>query len=282
MPTVLVIEDVHWADEATLDLLRFLARRIGATPLLLVVTYRDDELEADHPLRLLARRPGDGSARPPAAAGAPVARRVAVLAARTARPGRAPPPDRGNPFFVTEVLAADGEAIPATVRDAVLARAARLSPPARAVLDAAAVMARRSTSTWLLAVAGLAAPATSTSAWPRDAAGPRRRRRLPPRAGARGRGRRSRRGAAGLHGRVLAALQARPGAADLARLAHHAEAAATPKRSSSTRRRPPARPPRWAPTGRRPPSTPGPCASPTGWPRPSGPSCSRAAPTSAT
>jgi predicted ATPase len=52
--TVLVIEDVHWADEATLDLLRFLARRLGPASALLVVTYRDDELGPQHPVQLLA------------------------------------------------------------------------------------------------------------------------------------------------------------------------------------------------------------------------------------
>ncbi|HKN44397.1 MAG TPA: ATP-binding protein, partial [Propionibacteriaceae bacterium] len=50
--TVLVIEDVHWADEATLDLLSYLGRRIQHMRVLLLVTYRDDALEADDPLRL--------------------------------------------------------------------------------------------------------------------------------------------------------------------------------------------------------------------------------------
>ena len=49
--TVAVIEDVHWADEATLDLLSFAGRRLGRTRSLLVATYRDDELADDHPLR---------------------------------------------------------------------------------------------------------------------------------------------------------------------------------------------------------------------------------------
>src|SRR4029450_12179794 len=52
--TVLVIEDVHWADEATLDLLRFLARRLGPSPALVLVTYRDDEVGPLHPVQLLA------------------------------------------------------------------------------------------------------------------------------------------------------------------------------------------------------------------------------------
>src|SRR5262245_23336525 len=50
-PTVLAIEDVHWADEATLDVLRYLVRRVAHLPLVLVLTYRDDELATGHPLR---------------------------------------------------------------------------------------------------------------------------------------------------------------------------------------------------------------------------------------
>jgi predicted ATPase len=49
-PTALVLEDVHWADEATLDVVRFLGRRIARLPAILVLTYRRDVLEPDHPL----------------------------------------------------------------------------------------------------------------------------------------------------------------------------------------------------------------------------------------
>src|SRR5919202_321770 len=52
-PAIVVFEDVHWADEATLDLLRFLGRRIARTPALLVMTYRDDEVGPRHPLRIV-------------------------------------------------------------------------------------------------------------------------------------------------------------------------------------------------------------------------------------
>jgi predicted ATPase len=52
-PTIAVFEDVHWADEATLDLLKYLSRRVTRTPALLVLTYRDDELDPKHPLRTL-------------------------------------------------------------------------------------------------------------------------------------------------------------------------------------------------------------------------------------
>ena len=48
---VCVIEDVHWADEATLDVVRILGRRIGTTPSLVLVTYRDDDPADAHPLR---------------------------------------------------------------------------------------------------------------------------------------------------------------------------------------------------------------------------------------
>src|SRR5262249_2708012 len=53
IPPLLVLEDLHWADEATLDLLKYLARRIDRTHTLLVATYRDDELGERHPLRFV-------------------------------------------------------------------------------------------------------------------------------------------------------------------------------------------------------------------------------------
>jgi predicted ATPase len=52
-PTVAIVEDAHWADEATLDLLRYLGRRIESTGSLLLITYRDDEIGPSHPLRRL-------------------------------------------------------------------------------------------------------------------------------------------------------------------------------------------------------------------------------------
>ncbi len=140
-PTIFVIEDAHWADEATLDVLRLLSRRIAGVPALLLATYRDDELDRGHPLRValgdLLRREATQRLRlvplsPEAVAelAAPHGVDAAELHRRTA----------GNPFFVTEALAAGGVEPPATVRDAVLARVAPLSPPARQVVDAAAIV----------------------------------------------------------------------------------------------------------------------------------------------
>jgi DNA-binding SARP family transcriptional activator len=141
---VLVVEDVHWADEATLDLLRYLARRLRQTAVLLVVTYRDDGLGPGDRLRVTL---GDlGSQRS--------ARRIELRplspdAVRALADGSGLAPAElyrltgGNPFYVTEVLRAQTAAVPASVRDAVLARAARLGPAAREVLEVAALTGAR-------------------------------------------------------------------------------------------------------------------------------------------
>ncbi len=140
-PTVLVGEDAHWADEASLNLLRFLGRRIGDLPALIVVTYRDDELGAYHPLRIVL---GD-LATAPAVRRLPLPR-LTVEAVRTMAAGKPVNAEAihaltgGNPFFVSEVLAADALGLPASIRDAVLARAARLSHEERRVLEGAAVI----------------------------------------------------------------------------------------------------------------------------------------------
>lgn len=137
---VLVIEDLHWADAATLDVVRLLARRADEVPLLLVGTYRDDELGRRHPLRgLLGELPPGGPVRirlqplSPAAVDALARGRSLNAEELHRRTG-------GNPFFVTEVLAGDGSDIPAAVRDAVLARVARLSAAAQDLLEAIAAV----------------------------------------------------------------------------------------------------------------------------------------------
>ncbi|HTP10844.1 MAG TPA: LuxR C-terminal-related transcriptional regulator, partial [Anaerolineae bacterium] len=128
-----------------------LGRRIQRTRTLLIVTYRDDELGPQHPLRSVL---GD-------LATSPATRRItlaplSVNAIRTLAAGRSLDPEalyhqtNGNPFFVTEVLAGETTGIPATIRDVVLARTARLSPSARAVLEAAAVIGVQ-VEPWLLA-----------------------------------------------------------------------------------------------------------------------------------
>jgi DNA-binding CsgD family transcriptional regulator/tetratricopeptide (TPR) repeat protein len=138
-PTVVVIEDVHWADEATLDLLKFLGR--------------------DHPLwSVVGDLPGKAVAR---LSLTPLSEQAVTHLARQAHRSAEQlyAITGGNPFFVTEVLASDSPGVPMTVRDAVLARVARLSPAARTLLELASVVPSR-TERWLLeAVLGSATPA---------------------------------------------------------------------------------------------------------------------------
>ena len=153
-PAVIVLEDMHWADEATLDLLRVLGRRIGTLPALVIVTFRDD-LDRAHPLRIVL---GELSAGP--GVNRLMLRPLSPAAvAALAQPYGIDPDGLyrrtgGNPFFVSEVLAARSaglpdSVLPETVRDTVLARAARLSGGARSLLDAAALLPPRA-DLWLL------------------------------------------------------------------------------------------------------------------------------------
>ena len=155
VPTVVVIEDVHWADEGTLDVLRLLGRRLSGTPAVVIASYRDDALDRTHPLRVVLGELATSEA----------AARLTLLplseeaVARLAEPHDVDADElyrntAGNPFFVSEVLAAGPGAVPQTVRDAVLARASRLSPQARTAIDAAAIVPQHA-ELWLLeALAG--------------------------------------------------------------------------------------------------------------------------------
>jgi len=141
-PTVLVIEDVHWADDATLDALRYLIRRIADLPAVLVLTYRDDELNREHPLHGLLGQ----ASRSDQVRHLPLSR-LSQQAVRQLSAGS--PVDvndlfaltSGNPFFVHELLAsARGERVPPTIADAVLARVRSLDPSTQDVLEQLAVV----------------------------------------------------------------------------------------------------------------------------------------------
>jgi DNA-binding CsgD family transcriptional regulator/tetratricopeptide (TPR) repeat protein len=157
---VLVAEDIHWADEATIDLLRFLGRRIRDATVLLIVTYRDEGLTANDPLRIAlgdlatqrsVRRIGLAplSADATAALAAGCGLEAAALYGLTG----------GNPFYVTEVVQSGMGEVPPSARDAVLARVARLDTGARDVLDAAALIGARVEPRLLEAVTGSPSPA---------------------------------------------------------------------------------------------------------------------------
>ena len=143
--TVLVVEDLHWADEATIDLLRFLGRRIRAMPVLVLATYRADGLAGDDPLRvalgdLAAQRTTSRIDLEP----------LSPHAVRAMAAGTDLDIDElyrlagGNPFYVSEMIQqASTAGLPPSARDAVLARVARLGRPARDLLEVAALIGGR-------------------------------------------------------------------------------------------------------------------------------------------
>ncbi len=138
-PTVVVIEDAHWADGATLDFLVFAWRRLDRGPRLWIVTFRPDEVGPGHPLRLALGR--TATAHPRRLAVPPL---TAPSIATLARGSGLDPAEllritRGNSFYVTESVASGLGTVPPTVVDSVLARAATLTPEGRRALDAAAV-----------------------------------------------------------------------------------------------------------------------------------------------
>ncbi len=140
-PAVLVLEDVHWADHATLDSVTVLGRRIGALPALLVVTYRGGEAPPGHPLHaaLGAIRPDDVVLLELL----PLSRdAVAALAGEDA--DELYTATGGNPFYLTELLASrDGTDPPPSVASAVSARVARLDGPARRLVELVSAVPNR-------------------------------------------------------------------------------------------------------------------------------------------
>jgi DNA-binding CsgD family transcriptional regulator len=223
-PLLAVIEDAHWADPLTVDVIRLVARRLERRPLALLVTYRDDELQANPPLAQLV---GD-------LAGNPEIERIKLNAlSRMAVDALAQEAGfqgeglsritGGNPFLVIETIASGGR-LPASVRDASLARAGRLSQSARRVVDVAAVIGQRFEPSLLCSLADdrpeAVEEALARGVLVADEAQLGFRHELiraaleqsisPPRR-------------AELHGRVFRALSEQPGSADSARLAHHAE-----------------------------------------------------------
>jgi predicted ATPase len=227
-PTILVLEDLHWADEATLDVVRLLARRVENVPALVLASYRDDELDRGHPLRLVLGELATGHAVSRLSVPPLSAMGVAKLAEpRGVNADELHRTTAGNPFFVTEVLAAGKDEIPPTVRDAVLARVARVTPEARKVVEAVSV-APPQMELWLVdnllgdaaegveecLAAGIFVPRPAAVAFRHELARIAVEESLPSNV------------RAALHRKALAALTNPPkGAPDFARLAHHAEAA---------------------------------------------------------
>lgn len=139
---VLVVDDVQWADEASLELLRFLLRRIDRTRSVVIGTYRDDEVGADHPLVPLlgdvARSPSAATVHlkplSPAGVAAMLADSGTDLDAREVHEVT-----RGNCFFVAEIASSSGGTLPTTIRDAAVARTEHLTVEERSMLMLLAV-----------------------------------------------------------------------------------------------------------------------------------------------
>jgi predicted ATPase/DNA-binding CsgD family transcriptional regulator len=144
-PTVLIIEDAHWADEATLDLIKLFGRRIQAVPVLLIVTYRDDEIDSRHGLHavlgaLATRRVVSRCSLAPLSLDA-VRLLVGELQIDAQEIHRL---TGGNPFFVTETLAQlETGTVSRAVADIIQERVSRLTDWARELLQAAAVLGSR-------------------------------------------------------------------------------------------------------------------------------------------
>ncbi|MFI6321969.1 ATP-binding protein [Nonomuraea sp. NPDC050556] len=222
--TVLVVEDVHWADDATLDVLRYLVRRVASLPAVLVLTYRDEAVSREHPLQHLLGY-ASGAPRLHRLPLRPLSRHaVRQLSAGTmVDAGELHAATSGNPFFVSEVLSyGEGGGVPPTVVDAVLSRTHLLGGAVTDALEQLAVVPT-AVERWLadaLLPDGLSvlAPAERRGLIGVSAARVAFRHELTRRAiadslpGAR---------RVELNKRVLAALRASPGR-DLAQLVHHA------------------------------------------------------------
>jgi DNA-binding CsgD family transcriptional regulator len=168
-PLLLAIEDIHWADRSTLEFLSSLLRGLRDERLLLVCTYRSDELHRQHPLRpFLAeeeRRHVVERLEVAAFSRAELAEQVAGILDSAVEPGlvaRLHARCEGNAFFAEELLAASDAAtgpLPSNLRDVLNLRLEALPDDARGVLRVAAAAGRRSGHRLLAAVAGLPEPA---------------------------------------------------------------------------------------------------------------------------
>lgn len=138
-PTIVILEDTQWADEATLDAIKFLGRRIASANGVLVLTYRDGEVDADHPLRrVIGELPPQNLLRiqlqPFSEAGI-----ASLIVDQTLDAHEIFALTDGNPLFVTEIIASGLGTVPASIKDSVLARASKISRGARSVLDLVSV-----------------------------------------------------------------------------------------------------------------------------------------------
>ena len=159
-PSVMVVEDLHWADHATLDVLKYLARRTSDLPLLLILTFRDDEVDVGHPLtQLLGDLPMQATCRlalePLSYAGVELLGQDSELSADNLYRISG-----GNPYYVHEIMNAcsDRIIVPASVKDTVSLRLGRLEPCVRESLERISVRTSPPTYDFMDALFGDEAP----------------------------------------------------------------------------------------------------------------------------
>jgi DNA-binding CsgD family transcriptional regulator len=171
-PTALVLEDMHWADASTLALMAFLGRNLRDARVVLVLTYRVDELHRRHPLRpLLTDLERDPSVERLRLAGLSRAELIELLTGiGEAAPGEPTVDDllartEGNPFYVEELVAAGSPAgmLPDTLAEVVLTRVGRLSESTQSLLHRAAVLGDEVDERLLAAVAGQSADVVTSA-----------------------------------------------------------------------------------------------------------------------
>lgn len=147
-PTLFVVDDVHWADEATIDLLTFLGRRITGIPTVMILTYRPEEVAPGHPLiQTLAAMPPNAVTRMELAPLSEIAvDQLTHEADRSIDTRIAFELTSGNPFYVTEILAAGGwepDQVPSSVAQVVTTRLGRLPKETRRVAELVSVVPSR-------------------------------------------------------------------------------------------------------------------------------------------
>jgi DNA-binding CsgD family transcriptional regulator len=142
-PNVVVLEDCQWSDQATLDAIKFMGRRIARTDGLLVLTYRDGEVDDYHPLRRVIGDVAPESVVRIGLSGLSRSAVSAIVGASSLDPDRVLEATDGNPFLVTEMASAAADHVPPSVRDSVMARVCKLSVQSRRVLRILSVIPRR-------------------------------------------------------------------------------------------------------------------------------------------
>lgn len=130
---ILILEDMHWSDEATLGLVRYLGKRVNATNSCLIITFRSEELDLSHPLRLVIADLGHTARRIELPALTPSGVRK-MAHGHDVDPIKVHAATLGNPFFVEEVIRHPDLKLPPTIGNAVLAIAGQLPSPTLEIL----------------------------------------------------------------------------------------------------------------------------------------------------